>query len=395
MPSACHESDIDRAMRVWLDGPTEGIAESEYCRLIVCLWKFCETCAESFAANFHDSEVEDLASDYLRLIKTERKHLPCPVPRYKRALTIHMHHVLLEELDPGRKELWQLLSEALWKLERQDRAKCLGGTRRGVRTDQRNNTPFTEWADVTVTNAHNGRPPPADVVAFSQNADSLPHFYPPGANRWRLSAPRVIAPEDAGKLAALLLACADGWIAMRELFAEFRKHVHLLETISEPESTHGEECQNTSLDQQAAKQLLQESKMGPRHAATDDAFWELVSKLAKNAWEVLRAEGLTAITCQYLLANVLLGRKVKLEELGPHSTMFDQKKKALEILRKVLIANDFLDPNSEISHWHDKLWAEVLHYLAHSVDFCNLNPEKPDSGTLVYESPERAISHDT
>lgn len=369
-------------MRAWLDGPSEATSETEYCSLIVSLWKFCETCASGFTARFRDSEVEDLASDYLRLIKTERRHCPCPVPRSKKALTTHMQHVLLEELDPARKEVWQLLSEALWELERHGQAKCLGGTRRGVRADQRNNTPFTEWAAMTVTNVHNGQPPATDVLGFSRKADTLPHFYPPGANQWRQSPPRVIAPENAGKLAAMLLDCADGWVAMRDLFAEFRKHVHLLEMVSEPDSTGGDESGNTFLDQQAAKQQPRESKTGPRHAATDEAFWELVSGLAKKAWEELLAENVTTIACQYLLANALLERRVKLEEFGPHSTVFDQKKKAQAILRKVLKADDFLDAHSEISDWQDKLWAEVLRCLAHSTEFCNLNPENQDSGTL-------------
>ena len=74
MPNACHEKDIAPAIRAWLDGPAADMAEAEYCRLIVCLWDFCEVCARSFAADFRGSEVEDLASDYLALIKLEKRH---------------------------------------------------------------------------------------------------------------------------------------------------------------------------------------------------------------------------------------------------------------------------------------------------------------------------------
>jgi len=200
MDCNCKEADIAPAIRAWLDGQPTGMSEAEYCRLTVCLWEFCEMCARGFVADFRGAEVEDLASEYLTLIKLEKKHRPCPVPKSKSALTRNMRHVLLEELDPARKELWQLLSEALWELERQGHGKCLGGTRRGVRADQRNNTPFTEWSVTSVCNAHNGKPPPADAIAFAKNADKLPHFYPPGAPRWHASAPRVIAPKDAEKL---------------------------------------------------------------------------------------------------------------------------------------------------------------------------------------------------
>jgi len=380
MPSDCRESDIAPAIRAWLDGPPDGTSEAEYCRLIECLWKFCEGCARGFVADFRGSAADDLASEYLTLIKLERRHRPCPVPRSKSALTKNMRHVLLEDLDPARKELWQLLSESLWEMERQGHAMCLGGTRRGVRADQRNNTPFTQWAGTSVCNTHDGKPPPADVFAFEKKADKLPHFYPPGAVGWHTSAPRVIAPKDAEKLVAMLLDCASGWVVMRDLFCEFRKHVHLLAFSEPPPYDKGE--QNTFLDQQAEKDQPRQSKLGPRHASTEDAFWELVSKLAAKAWEALRAADLTTIACQYLLANALLERKAKLEEFGHHSTVFDQKKKAQAILRQVLTADDFLDANSEISEWHDKLWAEVLRHLAHSVDFCNLESENPDPGTL-------------
>ena len=74
-----------------------------------------------------------------------------------------------------------------------------------------------------------------------------------------------------------------------------------------------------------------------------------------------------------------------LEEFGPSSTVFDQKNKALAILRRVLMADEFLELHSEISDWHDKLWAEVLRCLAHSAEFCNLNPEKPDSSAFIQQ----------
>lgn len=385
MASDRPETEIGKAMRVWLDGRPDDVSEDEECRLILLLWTCCKGSAQGLVAKFSGSEADDLASDYLTLIKLERKHYPCPVPNQKSGLVTHMNHVLKQELDPAWAELRQLLSEALWELERQGRAKCLGGTGRGVRVDQRNNTKFTEWASAGVANAHNGQPPRADVFAFSKKADALPHFYPPGANRWHPAAPRVIAPKDAGKLAGMLLDCADGWVVLEDLLAEFCKHVHLLGMIFEPDSADGEEDQDEFLDRQAAKDQPRDSKMGPRHAATDDAFWDLVSVLAKQAWDALQADDLTIIACHYLLANELLGRKAKLDEFGAHSTVFDKKKQALAILKKVLTADAFPDAYSEISDWHDKLWTEVLRCLAHSVEFCNLDPENPDSGSFKQE----------
>lgn len=381
MPSDCRESDIADAIRAWLDGPSEGMPESEYRRLIACQWEFCRTCARGFVEQFQGFEVEELASDYMILIK-RAKHRPCPVPDFKTGLRRHMKHVLKQELNPAWAELRELLSEALWELERQGLAKCLGGTQPGIRKGQRNNTKFAEWVSVSVANAHNGQPPRAAGSAFSRKADALPHFYPRGATRWHASAPRVIAPENAGKLAAMLLDCADGWVAMEDLLVEFCKHVHLLEAVSEPDSTDDEEDQNEYVDRESAKQQSRERHLGLRHPATDDAFWELVSVLARKAWEQLRAEELTTIACQYLLANALLGRRAKLDEFGSHSTVFDKKKMALAIFRDVLAADNFLDPHSEISDWHDKLWAEVLRRLAHSSEFCNLSPEKTDSGAF-------------
>ena len=385
MPNDRPESEISKAMRVWLDGRLEDMSEEEECRLILFLWTCCEGCARGLAAGFPGSEIEDLASDYLTLIKLERKHYPCPVPRQKSGLVTHMNRVLKQELDPAWAELRQLLSEALWELEKRGHAKCLGGTGRGVRVDQRTNTKFTEWATLSVTNAHEGKPPAADLVAFFKKADSLPHFYPPRANRWHASHPRVIAPKDAEKLAVMLLDCADGWVRFDNLLAKFCEHVHLLEMIFEPESTADDEDQNEFVDQQAAKHQSSKNKMGLRHPPTEDAFWELVLKLAKQGWDALRADNLTTITCQYLLAKELLERKANLEEFGAHSTVFDKKKQALAILKKVLMADEFLDAYSEISDWHDKLWTEVLRCLAHSVEFCNFDPENPDSGAFKQE----------
>jgi len=125
------ETEIGKAMRVWLDGRPDDMSEDEECRLILVLWTCCEGVARGFVANFPDSEVNDLASDYLTLIKLKRKHYPCPVPRQKSGLIAHMKHVLKHELDPAWAELRQLLSEALNELERQGRAKCLGGRRPG------------------------------------------------------------------------------------------------------------------------------------------------------------------------------------------------------------------------------------------------------------------------
>lgn len=393
MPSNCHESDIAPAIRAWLDDPAESMPEAEYARLIVCLWKFCEICAKGFVADFRNSEVQDLASEYLRLIKQEPRYRPCPVPGCASALTKHMKHVLSEEFNPAGKELWQLLSEALWELEREGIAMCLGGTRRGVRADQRNNTPFTQWAVMSVCNAHDGKPPPADVFAFEKKADKLPHFYPPGAIGWhddekqKRKGPRVIAPKDAEKLATMLLDCAGGWIVVRDLFCEFRKHVHLLDFSEPPPDNEGE--QNTFLDQQAEKAQPRKSKLGPRHTSAEDVsptegvFWELVSKLAAKAWDALRTADLITIACQYVLANALLGRKRKLEEFGAFQRVSERKAKVQQILRQVLLADEFLDAEGEISDWHDKLWSEVLRRLAHSAEYCNLEPEKPNSDALI------------
>jgi hypothetical protein len=378
MAFECNECDIGPAMLAWLDGQPEGMSEAEYCRSIVCLWEFCETCAKGFRADFRNSEVKDLASDYMRLIKSEPRFRPCPVPRSMSALKNHMKHVLSEELNTAGKELWQLLSEAFWALEREGTAMCLGGTRRGVRADQRNNTPFTQWVGANVFNAHNGKPPPADVFIFEKKADSLPHFYPPGGKGWHPSAPRVIAPKGAEKLATMLLDCADGWIVLRDVFHEFRKHVHMLEILTPPPDDE----ENTALDQQAEKRKSRKSELGPRHAFTEDAFWELVSKLAAKAWEALCAADLTTIACQYVLANALLGRKRRLEEFGDFQRVSERKAKVQEILRRVLLADELLDAEGEISDWHDKLWSEVLRCLTHSVEFCNFEPEKPDSGAL-------------
>jgi hypothetical protein len=194
----------------------------------------------------------------------------------------------------------------------------------------------------------------------------------------------VIAPKDAEDLATRLLDSANGWIAMRDLFIEFRQHVHLLEVV-EPPSEDDAETKDSFLDRVAHEEKDRRRKLGPSHVATDEAFWMAVSQLSAKAWQALADANLTSIACQYLLANALLGRKAKLEDFGSHSTVFDQKEKAQEILRQVLSADDFMDADSEISDWHDKLWAEVLRCLAHSVEFCNLPPEKPDSGTLQKE----------
>ena len=395
MPSDRPETEIGKAMRVWLDGRPDDVSEDEECRLVLFLWTCCEGCATGLVADFPGSEVKDFASDYLDLIKREKKYRPPSIPRSKNGLTRHMRHVLSEERDPARKELWDLLSEALWELERQGRAKCLGGTRRGVRVGQRNNTKFTQWASETVTRAHDGKPPPADVASFFRKASgnpkdggTLPHFYPPRASRWHASPPRVIAPKDAEKLTTMLLGCADGWVRLDNLFTGFCKHVHLLEMMSEPSSADEDEDKDEFVDQQAADAEKYEPRRDRRflsHPSTNEAFGELVSKLANQAWEALREGDLTTVTCQYLLANILPERTSKLAEFGAHSTVFDKKKKAMAILRNVLNSDDFLNPETEISEWHGKLWTETLRCLAHSVKFCNLIPENPDSGSFKQE----------
>jgi len=76
MPSDRPETEIGKAMRVWLDGRPDDVSEDAECRLVLFLWTCCEGCATGLVADFPGSEVKDFASDYLDLIKREKNTAP-------------------------------------------------------------------------------------------------------------------------------------------------------------------------------------------------------------------------------------------------------------------------------------------------------------------------------
>lgn len=324
-----------------------GEAGADYERLVGGLFAVCVNLARELLAGsstMSGVDAMDLANGFLVAAHDEGMG----GIEHKAGLRTAFRRHVWRSQDPASAELWETLSESLRQLAREGRACRVGATWFAPNNND------AQWAAGPITEVLR----PADVMAFEERAEKLKHYYPPGAlGMAGTKVPKVISPTDARELTASLLDCACGWVTMRELFAAFRKHVHLLQV-------------DASIDGGNNPGLL--NKADRRHPDTELKLLELARARAGTLWETFSQKALCEVLCAYVLPKVLEGKKVTLGSLGKHSVVFEKKEKIMRLLAEELRHEAFAEDDAATEHHscHGVFVALVASELAACCDEC-------------------------
>ncbi|GAA5146293.1 hypothetical protein GCM10023213_39090 [Prosthecobacter algae] len=337
-------SDLPTAIEVWMGREDAG---ADHDRLIGGLFAVCVNLANELREDSPTRpgmDAMDLAHEFL----VAARHEGLGGIEKKAGLRTAFRRHVWRSQNPASDELWETLSESLRELARQGHACRVGANWSAPNSND------AQWAAGPAT----GVPQATDMVVFEECAEKLRHYYPPGAlGAAGKKVPKIISPTDARELAASLLDCAPGWVTMRELFAAFRKHVHLLSV-------------DVSIDDGNNPGFLNEEDR--RHPDTELKLLELARARAGTLWETLRQKTLCEVLCGYVLPKVLEGKKVTLEALGKHSVVFDKKEKIMRLLAEELRPEAFAEDEAVTAHhsWHAVFVALVASELAARCDEC-------------------------
>lgn len=211
---------------------------------------------------------------------------------------------------PAQHELWEILSNALHELSRQNSAWRLDAPASS------NNRNDAIWTSVAGTASF-------DLAAFQKVARSIKSYEPPAARAWHREgsvAPKVISPSDAKKLTLDLLHAAAGSIRFRDLLEEFSRHVFTF-------SLSGED--NT--ENRAIPAAI--------HPPAMQRFHDLAHERVALIWDAVSVSQCTNLLCDYFIPKYLEGCPVILEDFGEPRRVHERLKRMVQIIKEHLDLN--------------------------------------------------------
>lgn len=282
----------------------------------------------------------DLANSFM--LEVSQKGLAITVEGrggLRRAIQRHWHATR----DPAAHELWKTLSKALRDLAEEGRARRLDAD-----PGAGNNHNDAQW-----TSAPGESVSPADPLEFERCCEDVPACPPPPVREWLpdgKTARKVISPANASELAARLLACAGGWVKLGDLFAMFRSKVHL----------YGEQPIDNGKPTGGNPPPVPVCPVVER----EEVFLKLAAELAERIWQRATGRGLVRVLCGYFLPKFVREVKVRMEDLGPSSTVDDQNRQLKHIIKEELDPRDLLPPEADEAspggRWHGRLVTETM-----------------------------------